>query len=67
LQCLLADDATKPQVTDIIRSMIDRIEVRASTERGRPDVTLVGALAQILAFTQQNQAAARMEGGGRVL
>lgn len=36
---------------DLIRSMIDHIEIHVGTERGRPDVILVGALAHILAFT----------------
>ena len=68
LQSLLTDEAARPQATDIIRSMIDRIEVHAGTEYGRPDVVLVGALAQILAFTQQKTTAAPGSGGGgRVL
>ena len=37
-------------------------------EQGKPDVVLVGALAQILAFTQQKTTAASgLGGGGRVL
>ena len=52
---------------DIIRTMIDRIEVHTGQERGKPDVILVGALAQILTFTQQKQNAAYYGDGGRVL
>ena len=52
---------------DIIRSLIDRIEVTEGTERGKPDVVLIGALAAILAFTQNNTAALISENGGRVL
>jgi hypothetical protein len=47
--------------------MIDHVEVAEGTERGKPDVTLVGALASILAFTQNNTAALHEENGGRVL
>ena len=38
---------------DIIRSLIDRIEVTEGAERGKPDVVPVGALAATLAFTQK--------------
>ena len=54
LQTLLIDETARPQAMEIIRSMIDRIEVREGEDRGSPGVILVGALAQILAFTQQN-------------
>ena len=51
--------------------MIEHIEVHAGAERGKPDVILVGALAQILAFTQHNKqtktAASGAGDGGRVL
>ena len=67
LQSLLEDDSTKHQAMGIIRSMIDHVEVAEGTERGKPDVTLVGALASILAFTQNNTAALHEENGGRVL
>ena len=68
LQRLLTDETTRPQAIDIIRSMIERIEVRAGQERGKPDVILIGALAQILAFTHQmTTAASCSEDGGRVL
>ncbi len=68
LQSLLMDETARPQAMDIIRSMIERIEVHAGAEHGKPDVVLVGALAQILAFTQQKTTAAPGSGGGgRVL
>ena len=50
-----------------IRSMIDHIEIHVGAERGNPEVILVGALAQILAFTQQNKTAASNGSDGRVL
>jgi hypothetical protein len=52
---------------DIIRSLIDRIEVTEGAERGKPDVVPVGALAAILAFTHKNNATLISENGGRVL
>ncbi len=55
LHGLLTDETTRHQAMDFIRSMIERIEVHAGQERGNPDVILIGALAQILAFTQQKQ------------
>ena len=68
LQSLLADETARPQAMELIRSMIEQIEVHAGKERGKPDVVLVGTLAQILAFTQQNNTAASGSGdGGRVL
>jgi len=47
--------------------MIDHIEIHVGTESSRPNVILVGALAQILAFTQQNKTAASNGSDGRVL
>ena len=67
LQTLLIDENARQQAMDLIRSMIDHIEIHVGTERGRPDVILVGALAQILAFTQQNKTAASNGSDGRVL
>ena len=32
--------------------MIDRIEVHKGEEHGKPEVILIGALSEILAFTQ---------------
>ncbi len=67
LQSLLTDETARPQAMEIIRSMIERIEVHAGEERGKPDVILVGALAQILSFTHQSKTAASSGDGGRVL
>nr|MBC8269582.1 hypothetical protein [Rhodospirillaceae bacterium] len=67
LQTLLTDETSRPQAMEIIRSMIDRIEVSVGEERGKAEVILVGALAQILTFTQQNKTAASNGSDGRVL
>ncbi len=66
LQTLLNDEATRSQAIDLIRSMIDHIEINQGIERGKPDVILVGALAQILTFTQQNKTAGSTSLLGRV-
>ena len=67
LQSLLTDETTRHQAMDIIRSMIDRIELHAGQERDKPDVILIGALAQILAFTQQKNTVASNGSDGRFL
>ena len=68
LQNLMTDGTTRPEAMDIIRSMIERIEVHAGQERAKPEVVLIGALAQILAFTHQKKTAASYsKDGGRVL
>jgi len=68
LQSLLTDEDPRQEAIDIIRSMIQRIEIHEGKERGKSDVILVGALAQILAFTQQTKTAASFSGdSGRVL
>ena len=67
LPALLTDDTTRPQTMDIIRSLIDRVVVAEGVERGKPDVVLVGDLAAILAYTQNNTATLISENGGRVL
>ena len=51
---------------DIIRSMIERVEVSEGVERSNPNVVLVGHLAAILAYTQNNTAAS-IGDDGRVL
>ena len=51
-----------------IRSLIERIEVFLGKTRGNPDVIVVGALAQILAFGQtKSSTATSLEDDGRVL
>ena len=67
LRVLLTDDTTRPQAMDMIRSMIERGEVTEGVERSTPDVILVGDLAAILAYTQNNTATLISENGGRVL
>ena len=68
---MLWDKHTKTIVSnessEIIRAMLEHIEVHAGSEKGKPDVILVGALAQILAYTQNQTAALEVENGGRVL
>jgi hypothetical protein len=59
--------AARPQVVEIIRSLIDRIEVHPGKERGHCEVLIVGALAQIIAFTQQKTTAASSRDGGTSL
>ena len=67
LQRLLDDEAMRPQAIEIIRSLIDRIEVHPGQERGHCEVVIVGALAQILAFAQQKPIAASSGDGGTFL
>jgi hypothetical protein len=52
---------------ELIRSMIDRIEVHKGEERGTPKVILTGALSEILAFTQGHTTTAPNGDNGRVL
>ena len=67
LQQALADEAIRPGVVDTIRSLIDRIEVHPGQMRGRCEVIVVGALAQVLAFAQQKTTAASSGDGGTFL
>ena len=62
LQQALQHEATRPQVLETIRSLVDRIDVMPGRKRGHCEVTIVGALAQILAFAQKTTAA--LTGGG---
>ena len=63
----LQHEVTRPQVVETIRSLVDRIEVLPGRACGRCEVTIVGALAQILAFAQQKTTAAPTRGGGTSL
>jgi hypothetical protein len=63
LQEALQDEATRPEVVVMIRSLVDRIDVIPSQARGHCEVILVGALAQILAFGQKTTAASTGDGG----
>ncbi|MBU9700028.1 recombinase family protein [Rhodobacteraceae bacterium HSP-20] len=47
---LLLDEATRLQAMEIIRSLVQRIEVAAGAKRGPASVTLYGALASVLEF-----------------
>lgn len=67
LQTLLTNETSRPQAMEIIRSLIDRIEISPGAKRGHAEVLLVGALASILDYasspTAQTQNAA--SGGER--
>ena len=68
LQTLLVSAETRTQAMESIRSLIERIEVFLGKTRGNPDVIVVGALAQILAFGQtKSSTATSLEDDGRVL
>ncbi|MBL6957827.1 MAG: hypothetical protein ISR52_02520 [Rhodospirillales bacterium] len=67
LQTLLTDDTSRPKAMDLIRSMIDHIQIHAGSERGNPEVILIGALARILAFSQKNKTAASNGSDGTFL
>jgi site-specific DNA recombinase len=53
----LKHEATRSQVVETIRSLVDRIEVSPGLERGRCGVTIVGGLARILAFANEKKTA----------
>jgi hypothetical protein len=56
--------AHRSVVAEGIRSLVDRIEVRAGAKRGLTDVTLVGTLATILALgTNENARSTDATGG----
>src|SRR5262245_46328068 len=63
LQQVLDDEAARPQAFEMIRSLIDRIEVKRGSKRGHCEVVLVGLLTQILAFAQKTTAASTGGGG----
>ena len=68
LQTLLMSAETRTQAMELIRSLIERIEVFPGQKRGNPEVTLIGALAQILTFGQtKTTTATSLEDDGRVL
>jgi len=64
LQKVLDDETTRPHAVEIIRSLIDHIDVRPGLLRGRCEVVVVGALAQILAFAHQHTTATASSGTG---
>jgi len=65
LALLLSGEDTREEAMTAIRSLIDRIKVQAGTKRGETEVTLVGALAGILALGTNKNAA--LGGGGTFL
>jgi hypothetical protein len=67
LQQILDDEATRPQAVEVIRSLIERIEVHPGQKRGQCEVIIVGALAQILAYARQKTTAAPLRDGGTFL
>ena len=67
LQRVLDDEATRPQAVEIIRSLIERIEIHPGQQRGHCEIIIVAALAQILAFAQQKTTAAPFGDGGTFL
>ncbi|WP_158241909.1 hypothetical protein [Tabrizicola sp. TH137] len=66
---LLTHEASRPQAMEIIRSLVQRIEVAPGAKRGEAQVTLYGALASILDFAlgAQNTKATADGGLCRVL
>jgi site-specific DNA recombinase len=68
LKSLLQNDTTKHQATEIIRSLIERIVVSPTGQRGKSDVVLHGVLATILAYASDTAQSGVMSSGvGRVL
>jgi hypothetical protein len=68
LKSLLQSDTTKHQATEIIRSLIEKIVVSPTGQRGKSDVVLHGALASILAYASDAaQSGVVSSGVGRVL
>ena len=68
LKSLLQNDTTKHQATEIIRSLIEKIVVSPTAQRGKSDVVLHGALASILSYANDTtQRGAVSSGVGRVL
>jgi site-specific DNA recombinase len=63
----LRHEETRPKVVETIRSLVDRIEVMPGLKRGRCEITIKGALAEILAFAHQKTTAAPKGGGGTSL
>ena len=61
-------DSTKHQATEIIRSLIEKIVVSPTGQRGKSNVVLHGALASILAYANDTaQSGGVSSGVGRVL
>ena len=68
LKSLLQNEATKHHSTEIIRSLIEKIVVSPTGQRGKSEVVLHGALASILAYASDiAQSGAVSSGIGRLL
>ena len=68
LNSLIQNDVTKHQATEIIRSLIEKIVVSPTGQRGKSDVILHGALASILAYANDTAQSGLVSAGvGRVL
>ena len=68
LKSLLQNEATKHQATEIIRSLIEKIVVSPTDQRGKSNVVLHGTLASILAYAHDTvQSGVVSSGVGRVL
>ena len=65
LALLLTVEDNREEAMRAVRSLVERIEVRAGSKRGETEVTLVGTLAGILALGTNTNAAT--EGGGTFL
>jgi site-specific DNA recombinase len=63
----LEDEATRPHAVEIIRSLIERIEIHPGQKRGHCEVIIVGALAHIPALAQQKTIAISSGDGGTFL
>jgi site-specific DNA recombinase len=62
LQQVLSEEATRPQTVEIVRSLIDRVEVHPGHKSGHCELVIVGALAQILAFAEKKRPLAALVG-----
>ena len=68
LKSLIQNDTTKHQATEIIQSLIEKIVVSPTGQRGKSDVVLHGALASILAYANDTaHSGAVSSSTGRVL
>ena len=66
LHQVLNSETTRSQAVEILRSLIERIEIHPGRKRGQCEVVVVGVLARILTLGQQKTTAA-LGGGGTFL
>ena len=64
LQELLTEEVSRGRAMDVIRTLVDRVEVHTGPKRGQAQVILVGALASILNFANAEKQNAASGGGG---